>query len=914
MHLLTEKSPPDAMTAWAGGKAANLHALTAHGFDVPAWTALGADVFEHVMERSGLREDVAGLLADPAPAELEKAARHVAARLESMPLGDDVLALVEAAYDRVGGGDVAVRSSGVEEDSAAHSFAGQFSSYLHVEGLEEVVAAVRRCWASAYSARAMTYRLSHGLPAASAAMAVIVQRMVPAEVSGVMFTTNPASGDPDETVVSCVHGLGEGLVSGAVDADTVTLRSLDHAIVDVVVGEKAERYDRDPAGSGCLVTEVPEAARKELAVDEPMLWRLVELGRRMEEALGGPQDVEWAVADGRPLVLQSRPITTLPERPLPDPRHRVWDNSNIIESYAGVTSPLTFTFARHVYYRAHLEYCRMLGIRGARLAEMNEWLPTMLGYFHGRVYYNLFNWYRTMRLVPFYRLNQGALETSMGLTESLDAAVAEDLRPCTPGSPAAEALVNARILVNYVRRVLTNPREVDAFVAHFDRTFRHLDGLDYTRLPAGEAYRLFQEFDRKIMPRWGPMVVLELVILTSFATLRECTGRWLPDAPAWFLWSAVSPGDQIESAAPARALGRLVERFKADPRHERALRDAATMDELYAALRDADGGGLAADIDAYIDEYGYRSLNELKLEEPDLRQDPSVLLEMLRVGLVAEGHQAAGPSSAEADAYVDERLSGARKFVYKLVRGKVRRSLEARERVRFCRTRAFGLVRRMMLAIGADLARSGMIGSARDVFLLRLDEVAACLDGTYSHGDLRPLIELRKAELERFGALDAPARFTTTGLIYDRRGLTAGGWVRPGADGHDGRDGAVEPGHRFEGTPCSPGTAEGEARVVERPQDAAGGVIVTYRTDPGWISALPAAKALLIERGSPLTHIAIVARELGVPAIVQIKDVTRKVRDGMRLRVDGTTGTATVTAAAPAPAAAAPADAEGGGT
>lgn len=254
--------------------------------------------------------------------------------------------------------------------------------------------------------RVSAYRAQHGRDARGAAMAVIIQRLVHADRSGVLFTVNPGSSDPGELVVSSLFGLGEGLVSGEADADTVVIGKQDGEIKTRRIGEKETRLD-PLAGGGCSRTLVAEAECRTLSVTEDDIHALWRVGIELESLFGGPQDVEWAVADAKLWILQSRPITSLEPQPAgPEPatgawpRPIIWDNSNIIESFGDLTGPLTFTFAQHVYHRVHLEYCRTLGIRGQVLQEMDQWQRLRLGYFSGRVYYNLPNWYRLQRMLP----------------------------------------------------------------------------------------------------------------------------------------------------------------------------------------------------------------------------------------------------------------------------------------------------------------------------------------------------------------------------------------------------------------------------------------------------------------------------------------------------------------------------------
>jgi pyruvate,water dikinase len=381
------------------------------------------------------------------------------------------------------------------------------------------------------------------------------------------------------------------------------------------------------------------------------------------------------------------------------------------------------------------------------------------------------------------------------------------------------------------------------------------------------------------------MQTLDATILLSVGLLALLTRSWLPEAPEWFTWAAAAPGGTVESAEPVRALRELADRARADEDVLTLLEHTPETD-AYQALSEAGHTRFLAAVDAYIADYGYRSPDELKLEVPDLYENPAGLFTLLREALSDTREGGAPERGGEADTYLDEHLRGPRRLLYERVRHKARAALADRERLRFCRTRAFGAAKRMLRALGRDLARAGAIDAWDDVFMLRLEEISGAYEGMIVHTELRELVALRRRQLAVDAALHAPSRFTTRGAPYwsgnlDRAGWTGGPAVRSGT-------------RELRGTPCCPGVAEGPAVVTDTPRDIAGGILVTYRTDPGWVVALPSAAALVIERGSPLTHVAVVARELGIPTVVQVEHLTTEIRTGTRLRVDGAAGTVTV--------------------
>lgn len=904
--LITDHAPGDQLRTLAGGKAHNLHALSAAGFPVPRWAVLSTDAFHAAVASVGLELSDAPLTLS----ERLREAAHAESVVRDLAIPAAILDAIAIALDYVGNTSVAVRSSGRQEDGASHSFAGLFDTVLNVAGRRAVEDAVRRCWASAFSERAVRYRHMRGLDFHDLndyALAVIVQRLVRPRSSGVMFTADPVTGAADRIVINGVLGLGEGLVSGAVESDSVVVDKRTGETIDENVGAKQEMIVTGPGG-GVRTAGVPAQEQRLCSIGADLRASLVDLGARLENHFGAPQDIEWAADESNTWILQSRPITTLiNETPftaehlaedVPPGDLRIWDNSNIIESFAGVTSPLTFTTARALYGDVYRAYARSLKVPPAQLDQMESWLPVMLGQFNGHVYYNLLHWYRMVGIAPGYGLNRRVLEVALGVGEPLDRGTARALRPFGFSNPLVKGFSRARTAVTYARRL----RALDALVADFDRSFEEFidrHGLtDVSELDGPAAYRLFRRIHDEVADAWGPMMVLDAALLTSVGLLAVLTKLFLPRAPEWFGFAVVNPGTDVVSLEPARALADIAA-FARDHADLWAFIDAVEPDVAYPLLVDrAAGAGrwreLLGKIDDYIDRFGYRCLDELKLEAPDLRQDPSGIFHMLRMAS-AEETQRAGDAGASVQEYLDAHLHGPRRKVFDALRRKIQRAATHREHLRFCRTQGFGILKSLVAVMGRDLEQRGIVDRSADVFLLRLDELFAVYEGSMSADAAREVIASRGVLQEGYRKLKAPARFATTGSDYSPAELARAGW-RSSDDVTTAPAGTV-----LNGTPSCPGVVTGRAVVVEKPEDFSSGILVAYRTDPGWVAALPFASALLIERASPLTHVAIIARELGVPTVVQIDGLTTAIRTGMTVTVDGASGRITLLEDQPEP-------------
>jgi hypothetical protein len=508
----------------------------------------------------------------------------------------------------------------VGEDGAAASFAGQFDTVLGVRAAgdaDDLWDALRRVWASAYSAHAAAYRARQG--GSAARMAVIIQRMVNAQAAGVAFSADPVRGTPDVAVVSAVFGLGEGLVSGELDADNYRVSSAGAVEAEIAVKDRA--LGLQPDGGSAWVPVHPND-RLQPALTEDEARRIASAARQLAGHFGAPQDVEWALANdadgGRKLfILQTRPITTLAPPAVSTSasvaagKRRLWDNSNIVESYSGVTTPLTFSFARSVYEEVYLQFCRLLGVGEALLEEHRHVFANMLGLVGGRVYYNLLNWYRVLALLPGYTVNRGFMERMMGVREKLEDPPAV---PTVAGKweDTGRTLRMAGKLVAAQRSL---KREVPAFHARVDAALAPLAGVDLAARSADELADIYRDLEEKLLRHWRAPLVNDFFAMIFFGVLVRLVEKWMPGAPPTLANDLLCGEGGIISTEPARRVLELSARVAADPALT-ALFDAEPDDErLWARIGQApEHADFSGELRAYLDRFGDRCANELKLE------------------------------------------------------------------------------------------------------------------------------------------------------------------------------------------------------------------------------------------------------------------------------------------------------------
>jgi phosphoenolpyruvate synthase/pyruvate phosphate dikinase len=855
---MTEAADADRI----GGKATGLIRLAAAGVRVPWWIVVSTEAFAR---------HIAGI--DPG-----RPAAQVRTRILSTPVDDELAAtLTDRLADR---GPFAVRSSVVGEDSDSHSFAGAFDTYLYL-GVDDVVDAVRRCWASAFNDRAVAYRRNTAACTAPPAMAVIVQEMVEGDVSGVLFTRNPLSGKDEEILVSAGWGLGEGIVSGQVDTDQY-ISSHAGLELSVTIADKATRVVRCAGVRRTHEAPVPPDQRSVRCLSHDQLRALTSAALRVARHLDAPQDIEWTVRDNDVVLLQTRPITASATTDPVGEWRIVWDNSNIQESFNGITSPLSFSYAVAVYETVHRHTLRMIGVPEATLEEYRPVLRNMIGLVSGRVYYNINNWYLVLKLLPSFDRNKEDLEHIMGVEHPVDFVTDVSLS-------RGEKLRRLPNMVRVGARLGWQIHRRPALVVKFQTEIPQLISQLRAELAAAQSLQdvlALAERGLRVFDLWTVPTLNDFYMGTQSGRARRIVAKVAGDDDAEHIVAGLLGADEaVESLEPTRHLMALAKHIQSDSDLTDALTVGAPATAV-AALRER-SAYVAASLDDYLTRYGDRLAGEQKLETVSLQDDPSFLAIALR-NFVADDHLSPidlqdrhRDRRAEFERDVMDRLTARDRRKLRGVLRRVRSAVEARENMRFTRTRLVGAMRAIYTDAGRRMAAAGVLDDPRQIFYLTMDELHAYAEARSVTGDLAALVRQRYKEFTAYAAEEPPNQFETYGPPGTGRRVSPE--CAP----------ATATTAVLRGIGCSPGIAEGELCVIRDPNDdvdVKGKIITAIRTDPGWGPLFPSAAAILVERGSTVSHSAILARELGVPAVVGIPGLIDAVRNGEWVRLDGRTG------------------------
>lgn len=861
MELITSTYSKDLSESTIGAKAKNLYRLRVLGFRIPEWVVIPTTALLEIMPES---------LRDKTTSQINEL---ISSFVFPEFYFQKIISLFPA--DTL----FAVRSSGEDEDSSGFSFAGQFESYLNIPG-EKLEENIKKVWRSAFSERVLQYRKAHNLKEAFN-VSVIIQEMVKAEISGVAFSANPATGERNVKVINAVYGLGEGLVSGTLNADSFFIK--DKKITSEIV-VKAQKVDFDYLSkNGTKLIPVEISRQIVSTLNEKQILEITAALDICEKEWGRPQDIEFAYAGDQLYLLQARPITNLHEVSDSDGEYILWDNSNIIESYPGVTTPLTFSFISKSYEGAYILFCAFLGVNADVLKKNRHVFANTLGLINGRVYYNLKSWYHMLAMLPGYSINARFMEKMMGVKERFDI-------PKNYRLPVGRAWWRImKMAVKMYFRFLSLPRKRKQFIILLNITIAEYKNMDLTRKNPNELMGLYRDFETKLLNEWKAPLLNDFFAMIWHGLLEKKCKKYFFSDNENIHNDLLCGSKDIISTEPIHRCMALAEIIIANDK----LKEVFTNNSenvIWEILQiNPDYAKLKKEIDQYIYDFGERCVGELKLETVSYTQDPSKFIKQLQGYVASEITTLTTSGKVEADLRnnAEQKINNVlkykpfKKWVLKRTIKKARELVSARENLRYERTRAFGIVRELFNQIGKRFYAEGIIKNSRDIFFLSKEEIFSFIDGTSVTQNIKALIALRKEEFETYKNQSAPSeRFATYGTVYHandffslkKTELTRGD---------------------LKGIGCSPGTVKGKVKVVLDPNEISslnGDILVTSSTDPGWTILFPGCSGIIVERGSLLSHSAIVSREMGKPCIVSVTGLLSRLNTGDEIEMDGSTG------------------------
>ncbi|WP_327046920.1 phosphoenolpyruvate synthase [Microbispora sp. NBC_01189] len=844
-----------------GGKGVHLGELARiDGISVPDGFCVTTDAFQRIVADAPSIDAQLDLLSRVRPddrAAIRALSADVRRVVEGVIMPDDLVAEIGESLTRLGEhASYAVRSSATAEDLPTASFAGQQDSYLNIVGLAEILRHVRRCWASLFTERAVTYRRRNGFDHRKVRMAVVVQRMVFPDAAGILFTADPVTSNRKIATVEAGWGLGEALVSGLVSGDVHTVR--DDQVVTTTIAAKQRSVQASPGGG---TQEVPVEPRRQTrpALTDAQVVRLVRLGRRIEAHFGRPQDIEWCLAGDEFHIVQSRPITTLFPIPATD------DQDNHVYVSVGHQQMMTDAMKPLGLSLWQLTTPRPMHEAGGRLfVDVAPMLATPAG---------RANLIGTLgRSDPLIR---DALQTVVDRGDFLRSLPDDDSGGAPAAGPPAPIETDPAVVTELIRHS-------QASVATLRREIQGLSGpalLDFILADIAELKRVL--FDPRSFQ----------VIMTGMEAawwLNDHLETWLGEKNAADVLTQSVPHNVTSEMGLA-----LLDVADAIRPHadvvaflQRVADEGREGDGFLDGLPGLPGGREARDaIRGYLDKYGMRCAGEIDITRTRWSERPAMLVPGI-LGNVRNFEPGAGKrrfeqGRREARRKEQELLArlralpdGERKAEEtKRMIDRVRTFAGYREYPKYGMVSRYFVYKQALLREADRLVRSGVLREQDDLFFLRLEELREVV----RTGDVDAELILERREAFRsYEALTPPRVLTSDGEAVT---------------GRYPRDDA--PPGALVGLPVSAGTVEGRARVVLDMAQAdldAGDILVTTYTDPSWTPLFVSVAGLVTEVGGLMTHGAVIAREYGLPAVVGVEQATRLIRDGQRIRVHGTDG------------------------
>jgi phosphohistidine swiveling domain-containing protein len=870
--------------ALTGGKGSQLAALAAKGFPVPPGFVVTTEAFAAFLEAGDLQNEIEKISSSTL-----SEAGSLQARITAMGLPEPVSGALRERlldFERRLDSDArwAVRSSAVAEDLAGASFAGQYDSVLGVTGFEEVAAALLRCWASFFNARALQYRRDRGIRDLRGA--VVVQRLISADAAGVCFTLDPVSGGSDRVVVNSNFGLGESVVSGRATPDTFVIDKLSRRMIHRQVPTKALKVAPVPGGTAEVAIE--ESLRGSASLTDEQARAVAALAIRVEEQVGRPVDIEWAMRNGELFLLQSRPVTAagpnagthteacrasppedwVPELNTPiDPRYPLYSNGNISEVLPGCITPLSWS-----YIGPTIEHA--FRTQGIALGGMEPARPEyqVLGFFFHRPYVCVSYLEAAAARVP--GMSPDAIHEEFVAPPAVPtpAVTGRDLWP--DRWPAL-----ARVGLTFLRKLLSVEREARAC----EKTIRRQgEECEAERLQRWSDERLLEavRFSEPMARVSDTHVWASSFAVVFFGLLRKLTRAWLDDGDGSLAAQMVTGIGSLPSADPAFGLYHLartvmscaeLERYFDSISDDRAVLEAIQTDESAGEFRSA--------LQEFLRAFGHRAVCEAEFRNPCWREDPAQVVALVRnylqPGLTPPEAVRTRQKRVRSDAQRRvESLPLVKRVVLRHVIERTRRGMELRERLKDLIVLRSDRARRIYAELRHRLVSRKQLADADDIYFLLGSEVADLLRGVTDAGTAEAIIGRRRRDFAWCEAVRLPKIQQGVAIT-----VTAADFASA---------------TQLKGTGVSPGKVEGRARIIRDPRTNShiepGEILVAPVTDAGWTPLFINAAGLVVEVGGLLSHGSVVAREYGLPAVVGVTAATERIQTGDRLYLDGSSG------------------------
>lgn len=766
---------------------------------------------------------------------------------------------------------VAVRSSAASEDSAKASFAGQHDTYLYV-ATNQLMSKIRECIVSAWNYGVLSYRLAQSISIKNIQYAIVVQQMIEAEKSGISFSMNQNENLADLIIVAG-FGLGEGIVADRVETDTYIVNR-QH----LTIGKKNVTKHSQIAYSleeGIVDTPISSEFKNTLVLNDDEILQVFHLTMATEKLLGAPSDVEFSFdKNGQLFLLQMRPITTIDFKKI-----EILDNTNIVESYPGITLPLSFSFALEAYEKVFKGSSKAFWVSDKVIENNAIIFQNLLAHYYGRIYYRLDNWYKMMSLVHSSARSMEAWEKAVGLTN-------------TERDKVNFSFQNRiKTLFSIVWLVLNYGRGNRKFFKIFDKNYKFLKDIRPHLDSPQSLWQHYETATARLFKPWYLTLVNDFLAFKFFGWLQDLISKYNISKTESLANDLLCGIGGVESEEAILNVLKLKETILSNS--DLKILFEKPEKEILKYLKNGVYPDFYKMVQHHLEHYGDRTLAELKLETPSLRNQPIIFIQLLKNQLATKveikdfaKRQKEIRNNAESIIQSHLKWWNPKTYIFKFVRSMAAYGLKSRENMRFCRTRGYGAVKDIFLEIGKMMVKNGIIKDVNDVFYLSINDLKyfcknnACLSGRQVIESKTAQIEKLKNQYKNFQTLNLSDR-----VIYQQGSLPKVKNEKELQKTHSKLN---------QGIAVSKGIVTAEAAVILQPEphiNVHGKILVSQMTDPGWVFLMMQAVGLVSEKGSLLSHTAIVGRELGIPVVVGLAGATSIFKNGDILKLDGSSGT-----------------------
>ena len=875
-----------------GKKAQNLLELAAAGFNVPHFSVITNRYFKEVIlkeiemynQEAGNNDEIKDWNA-VFSGNTERKIENIIRIIKNHKIKEEFEKEIENALNEES--YYAVRSSSIEEDSSNFSFAGQFETYLYVKK-ENMLEKIKEVWISSFSNHVMKYRKGGKINNEINVPAVIIQEMVNSEKAGVGFSVNPVNNNYDEVVISATYGLGTSIVDGDENGDLFIYNKKTKEIKKEIGTKKIRQV---------LDFENKKIKTEKINIEEEILndSEVCELGENIiniEKYYGKPQDMEWAFEKEKLYILQSRPITTLEKTDKKTYNTIIWDNSNIVESYPEITLPLTFSFIRKAYSDVYKRFSEITGVPAKVVESYQDIYDNMLGLLKGRVYYNLINWYKLLMLFPNSKGNSKFMEQMMGVKkelseENLNENLLEAEGKMTGFEKFRNKLEKYKAGFTLFMNMFLIEKKAEKFYKIIDENLNGKNS-DLSNKNIKELKKYYKFLENKFLKNWEIPIINDFLVMVWFGLSKKMAEKYIKDDFEKTHNTLIAQeGNSMISVEPSKYIKKMSLMIKNDKSLKDEIGNIINKNEksLVEIFKLTQSAEFNSTLNEYMEKFGDRTVHELKLEAPTLREEPLFLIKMIYSLSITENvqeHAKRNILEEQKKIYDSLKINPIKKYLLKKTLFYAKKFIRLRENLRYERTKVFGTVRKIMKKMGVHLKNNNLINNEKDVFYLTVDEIFGLVNGSIIDVDLKKLIELRKEEYKKYQTeAILPDRFLTRGFLGEN-------FYYEDLAGNSQLDE-----NTLQGTGCSKGIVKGKVKIVLNPMSTEveeGDIVVTKSTDPSWVMVFPLLKGLIVEKGSLLSHSAIISREMNIPAIVGVQGATSILKTGDMVQFDGSTG------------------------